>query len=277
MVWVMIGITLALPAALYLLESNLVGIAGQGRENPGFSVYFEPGVSLAEPRALVRRLDAKADVDRVWLTTPDDALAEFRELSGVGDVLGLLENNPLPASVRATVAAEVSPARLSALAEEAAQTSGVEEVVVERSWLERLAAIRDVVGRLSWSLAAILGLGAVLISSAAVRLAIEARLEEVGVLTLVGAGRRYVRRPFLYLGAVYGLGGALIAAMSISALMLLLEEPLTRLFGSYGSDLELKGFDPILHMTLLAGGAVLGILGAVIASNQRLGQLDLYS
>ena len=273
-VWVTIGIALALPAALYLLESNLAGVAGQWRENPGFSVYFRPGVPMDEPRALAARLEGMADIDGVWLTTPDEALAEFRELSGVGDALGLLAENPLPASVRATVTATVSSARLSTLAEEAAGADGVQDVVVERRWLERLASIRDVVRRLSWSLAAILGLGAILISSAAVRLAIEAQLEEVKVLTLVGASRRYVRRPFLYLGAVYGVGGALVAAMAISALLILLEDPLFRLFDSYGRDLELIGFDPMFQLTLLASGAVLGILGAVVASNQRLSQLD---
>lgn len=268
-VWVMIGIALALPAALYLVESNLVRVAGPWRENPGFSVYFEPGVSMEVPRALVGRLNAMAEIDRVWLTTPEEALAEFRELSGVGDALGLLQDNPLPASVRATVTAAVSPARLSALAEQAIGASGVEDVVVERSWLERLTAARDVVTRLYWSLTAVFGLGAVLISSAAVRLAIEAHLEEIRVLTLVGAARRYVRRPFLYLGAFYGMGGALVAAMAISALIILLEEPLVRLFGSYGRDWELTGFDPALQLVLLAGGAGLGMLGAIVASSQR--------
>lgn len=269
-VWAMIGIALALPATLHLFESNLVRVAGQWREGPGFSVYFEPGVPLEQPQALVGRLEGNPGIDRVWLTTPDEALAEFRELSGVGDALGLLEHNPLPANVRATVTAAVSPAELSALAEEAAAAGGVEDVVVERRWLERLAAIREVVGRLYWSLTAILGLGAVLISAAAVRLAIEARLEEVKVLTLVGAGRGYIRRPFLYLGAVYGLGGALVAAMAVSALLLVLEEPLVRLFGSYGRDLELTGFDPMFHLMLSGSGTVLGILGSVVASNQRL-------
>lgn len=274
LVWLAIGVALALPAALHLLEANLVRAADQWRENPGFSVYFEAGVAMEVPQNLAKRLEATAGIERVWLTTPEEALAEFRELSGVGDALELLDDNPLPASVRATVSRAVSPTGLAVLAENAAETDGVEDVVVERTWLERLGAVREVVTRLYWSLTVILGLGAVLISGATVRLAIEARLEEIKVLTLVGAGRGYVRRPFLYLGAAYGLGGAVIAAMAISALLLFLEEPLVRLFGSYGRDLELTGFDPIFHLMLLALGALLGILGAVVASNQRLKGLN---
>ena len=274
-VWLTIGVALAVPAVLHLLEANLARAAGQWRENPGFSVYFEAGVAMGKPRDLAARLEAMDGIERVWLTTPDAALAEFRELSGVGDALELFDDNPLPASVRATVTTAVSPTRLAILAEQAAATDGVEDVVVERSWLERLGAIREIVTRLYWSLTAILGLGAVLISGATVRLAIEARLEEVKVLTLVGAGRGYVRRPFLYLGAAYGLGGAVIAAMAISALLLFLEEPLVRLFGSYGRDLEIAGFDPLFHAMLLAYGGALGVLGAMVASGQRLTRLNV--
>ena len=274
-VWLTIGVALALPATVYLLEANLARTAGQWRENPGFSVYFISGVAMEAPRDLVKRLEAMDGIERVWLTTPDEALAEFRALSGVGDALGLLDDNPLPASVRAIVNADVSPTGLDALANQAGDAPGVEDVVVERSWLERLRAVREIVIRLYWSLTAILGLGAVLIVAATVRLALEARLEEVKVLMLVGAGRGYVRRPFLYLGAVYGMGGAVIAAMAISVLLFILEEPLVRLFGSYGRDLELAGFDPIFHLVLLVSGAVLGFLGAVAASNQRLNHLNL--
>ncbi len=273
-VWAMIGLALAMPAALYLVAANLAGVAGQWRGNPGFSVYFEPGVPPEQPRALLQRLGATSGIDRVWLTTPDEALAEFRDVSGVSDALELLQTNPLPASVRATVAVGIGPAGLSALAAEVAELGGVADVVVERDWLARLAAIREVVTRLFWSLAALLGVAAVLVSSAAVRLAIEARLEEIRILTLVGAGRGYVRRPFVYLGAVYGLGGSVIAAMSVSALLLLLEEPMERLFGSYGRDLELTGFGPMFHFMLLASGAILGVLGALVASNQRLRRLQ---
>ena len=146
-------------------------------------------------------------------------------------------------------------------------------MVVERTWFERLQAIRDVVKRLFWALAALLGLGAVLISSAAVRLAIEGRLEELKTLVLMGAGSRFIRRPFLYLGFVYGTGGALIATMSIAALLMAVEGPLGRLSASYGGDLELTGFDPMFNLVLLASGVVLGVVGAIVSSNQRVGGL----
>jgi len=274
-VWLMIGIALSLPAVLYLVDTNLARAGGQWSDSRGFSVYFAPGVDGQRPEALKRRLQREAGIERVWIITPDESLAEFRNLSGMGDALDLLDENPLPATVRATLAPDAAATRLTSLADEAARAEGVDEVIVERTWFERLAAIREVVTRLSWALAGVMGLGAVLISSAGVRLAIEGRLDELKTLVLMGAGRRFVRRPFLYLGIVYGAGGAVAAAMLVAALLFAVEVPLERLFASYGGDLELTGFDPMFVLALLGCGVVLGIFGAIVSSNQRLRRLDL--
>ena len=268
--WLLIGIALALPAALYLVVRNLDDIATHWPGNAGFSVYFQPGVDGRGPAALARLLAGEADVERVDLITPEQALAEFRRRSGLADALDLLDDNPLPATLRVGAAPDVPTDRLVRLAERVAGGEGVDDVVLEEAWLERLAAIREIVRRVYWVMAVLLGVGAVLVSSASVRLAIEARLAELQVLALVGAGKRFMRRPFIYLGALYGVGGAVVAAMLVSAALAWLEAPLARLFGSYGQDLKLAGFDLIFICALLASGWVLGHLGARVATSQRL-------
>jgi cell division transport system permease protein len=103
-----------------------------------------------------------------------------------------------------------------------------------------------------------------------VRLAIESRLAEVTLLALVGADKRFIRRPFFYLGVIYGSGGALVAAMLLSGSLMWLESPLARLFASYGGGLHLAGFDPTFLLALLLCGGILGAIGAAVASHQRL-------
>ena len=272
-VWLMVGIALSLPAALYLLELNLARAAGGWSGSSGISVYFVPEIGPEHLEAAVERLRRAPDVEEVRVVTPEESLIEFRRLTGVAEALALVEDNPLPASARASVSSNADVERLDRLSLELAGFEGVDDVVLERTWFQRLAAIREIVKRLSWALAGVLGLGTVLIASAAVRLAIEARLEELRILVLVGAGSRFIRRPFVYLGVVYGAGGGLIAAMLIAGLLSAVEGPLGRLFASYGADLELLGFDPMFNMVLLVSGVVLGVLGAVFSSNQRVRRL----
>ena len=275
LVWLLIGIALALPAALYLIHANLSRLGDDWLGQAGFSVYFRVGAPAERPAALAAALSGRDGVANVRLITPAEALAEFEGRAQAAGALALLDHNPLPASLRVSMSAEAPAAQLAALAAVARREEGVDDVVVERTWLERLAAVRAVVARLALLFALLLGMGAVLVSTSSVRVALEVRLTELKVLTLVGASKRFIRRPFLYLGALYGCGGALLAAMLMSGALVWLEAPLQRLLGAYGQDFAIAGFHGAFLAGLLALGAALGAIGAVIAARARLKDLTV--
>ncbi len=274
-VWLLVGIALALPAGLYLLQLNLadVGSAWDGR--PGLSVYFQVDAPETAMPSLAEKLAADDQVQDVMQTSSEAALAAFHEHTGLSDALELLEANPLPASLRAMLASGATVEDLDRLADLARRAQGVQEVVVEKTWLERVSDISTVVSRLSGVLALLFGIGALLVTATSVRLAIEARLEELKVQTLVGATERQIRRPFLYFGAIYGAGGALVALMLLAITLMVVETPLARLAGSYGATLEFLGFDPMFLVMMLSFGAVLGVTGALMAARQRLRSLEV--
>lgn len=275
LVWLLVGIALALPAGLYLLQLNLAAMTGAWEGRPGLSVYFELGSGGEVRSGLADLLEQQGSVAAVQVTTEDEALEEFQSFAGLADALALLDENPLPASLRATLVGGADADDLETLAELARQADGVADVVVERTWLERVTDITRVVTRLGVMLAVLFGLGAVLITATSVRLAIESRLEELRVLKLVGATDAQIRRPFLYFGLVYGLGGGLVAAMLISIGLLVIESPLSELLGSYGQDLSLAGFNLAFLASLFAVAGALGIAGALIAARQRLSGLEI--
>lgn len=275
LVWLLVGIALALPAGLYLLQRNLSGMTADWEGRPGLTAYFSLGASQAQIRGLVDLLEDEPGVTDVTVTSPDEALEEFRSYTELADALDLLERNPLPASLRATLAPDVDAAALDPLIARVGGQPGVAEVVLEKTWLERVSDISSVVSRLGVILGLLFGTGALLVTATSVRLAIEARLEELKVLKLIGATERQMRRPFLYFGAFYGLGGGLLAAMLISLCLLIVESPLSNLLGSYDQELHLIGFDAGFLGGLLAIGALLGVLGALMAARQRINDLEI--
>ena len=275
LVWLFTGIALAPPAALYLLDRNLARAAGDWQGTQGFSVYFQVGVDAQTPADIVRRLAEEADISAARLITPDEALAELRAHLDATGALEALEENPLPATVRAVAAPDVPARRLERLAVRLEDEAGVDAVVIEKAWLERMAAIRAVLERIAGTAAALLGVGAVFASSASVRLAVEARLTELRVRALVGASARLLRRPFVYLGAIYGFGGGMVAALLLVAALAWLDAPLRRLFASYGAEPLVSGFDAVFVLALLGAGVALGLLGAVFACRGRLRELPI--
>lgn len=275
LVWLLVGIALALPAGLFLMERNLAAMTDAWDGRPGLTAYFELDAETSLIREAEARLEQDGRIAAVEVTDPETALAEFRRFTRLADALDLLDSNPLPASVRATLEPDTDLATLEAITQQVDGYPGVAEVVVEKTWLERVSDITAVVSRLGVILGVLFGIGAVLVTATSVRLAIEARLDELKVLKLVGATDRQMRRPFLYFGAVYGLGGGLVAAMLISLCLVVVEAPLSSLLGSYSQELDLVGFDPMFLGSLLLTGAALGVAGALVAASARLRDLEI--
>jgi cell division transport system permease protein len=118
--------------------------------------------------------------------------------------------------------------------------------------------------------AGLFALGILVIVGNTIRLDIENRRDEIEVTKLVGGSDAFVRRPFLYSGVWYGLGGALIAWLIVSVVISVLGEPVQRIAGLYGSTFELGGLGLEGTGVLLLGGVVLGWLGSFIAATREL-------
>lgn len=274
LVWLLVGIALALPASLLLLQANLSRLtADWGGDRPSLSVYLEQGAAnAAELRA---QLEQRPQVEAVALTTEEEALQEFIAYTGLNDALSGLERNPLPASLRVTFATDAEADALEATAAAVREADGVADVVVERTWIERVNAISRMASALGWVLGVLFGVGAALVTATTVRFAIDSQLDELKVMKLVGASEAQLRRPFLYFGALYGAGGGLVAAMLVSLGLIVLEAPLLNLLGSFDQTLVLSGFDAAFLISLIGLGAGLGMAGALLAVRQRLAGLEV--
>ena len=88
-----------------------------------------------------------------------------------------------------------------------------------------------------WILSALLfGLASVLVTSISISFAIRSQLEELKVFQFLGATKRQVRRPFIYLGAIFGIGGGLIALFILAVVLSVIEPSLSSLYLSYGRE-----------------------------------------
>ena len=138
--------------------------------------------------------------------SPDEGLAEFRKLSGIGDALEALPENPLPWLVKVRPAPpRDTAAAVEALAAEIRKMDGVDLVEADTAWVRRLHAIEDTLQRLVLVVAALLAAGVLGVVGNTIRLEIDGRRAEIEVTKLVGGSNAFVRRPFLYSGLWQGL------------------------------------------------------------------------
>jgi len=118
--------------------------------------------------------------------------------------------------------------------------------------------------------AAILVAGVILVIGNTIRLDILNRRNEIEVMKLVGGTDGFARRPFLYSGVIYGLGGGGVALALVLLARRLLAGPLENLTRLYGSSFELSGLGWRTGFLTLAGSALLGWLGSWIAATRHI-------
>ena len=266
-----IALALALPVALRLFVVNAQAATGNFANAVDVSVYLKTDVPLAKAQQLATTARQRREVAAVTLIPADKGLEDFRNYSGFGDALGALKENPLPHVLHVRPQAlDSSPATLEALRRYFAAWPEVDVVQVDSEWVMRFNAILEVLRRLLLIAAVLLGVGVLAVIGNTIRLEIQGRRAEIEVTKLVGGSNAYVRRPFLYTGVLYGLGGALIAWGIISAAVVVLAEPVATLARLYGSRYVLRGPSGEDIGILLGAGALLGWLGAWISAARHL-------
>ncbi len=270
-----IGIALALPSSLYLLLDNLHRVSGAWDGQASLSVFMKDKVPPAKRDDLAGRIRGWQEVASVQVITPEQALAEFSTRAGLGDALESLDENPLPAVLVVVPQADhTTPAAAAALQQKLAQLPEVELAQLDLEWVQRLNGMIEIARRGILLVGALLALAVLLVIGNTIRLEIQNRRDEIVVTKLIGATNPFVRRPFLYSGLWYGLLGATLAWLLVSAGFWLLADPVARLAGLYQSNFILQTRPLASLGVLLGSGVLLGLLGSWLAVGRHLSAIE---
>ena len=270
-----IGIALALPAALYLAVANMRSVTRGLDDTVQLSVYFRLSTTEAEAKKAAAAIAARHGIAETKLVSPDEGLAEFQKLSGIGDALKALPDNPLPWLLQVRPAPpQDSAAAVESLAAELRKMDGVDLVEADTAWVRRLHAIEDTMQQLVLLVAAVLAAGVLAVVGNTIRLEINGRRAEIEVTKLVGGSNAFVRRPFLYSGLWQGLAGGLLAAGLVTIGLMVLEPFVARLAAAYGSSFALQGLSITEWPVVVGSGAALGFLGAWLAAAYHLRRIE---
>ena len=266
------GIALALPMGVSLLLKNVERLGGSWQRAAQISVFLDLRTGQDQAEVLMSQIKVLPDVAEARWISPDDALKELQQDAGLGEALRELPQNPLP-GVIAVTPKEIDKSRLDMLRSQLAEMSGVQQVQLDMQWVERLTAILKLGERFVFGLTVVLVIALLLVIGNTIRLAIENRRTEIEVVKLVGGTDGYVRRPFLYMGALFGLGAGIAAWALLVFGLNWLNAAVLDLAGLYGSDFALGSVALEDGLQLLIGAVLLGYIGAWLAVARHLREL----
>lgn len=262
-----LGIAMALPLGLYVTLQNFRSIDLHQEAWGAVTVFLDVDVSEAEARAFTARLNGRGDAEAT-ATSPEQGLEEFRDASGFGQALDILESNPLPwvLEVRPLVQEGQSLAGVvEMLTDWLESQESVDAVIVDHKWLQRLAGLLALGNALVTVLSLLFAIAVLVIVANTIRLDVASRADEIEVLSVVGAGNGFIRLPFLYSGFWYGLAGGALALLLLQLSLAYLRGPLEVLLDAYGNTFSIAGPGIAQGLGVLIGGGVLGLLGAWIS------------
>jgi cell division transport system permease protein len=270
-----IAISLVLPTGLFVLLDNLQGLSGSLDDSVRVTVFLHKNLGQQKTERLLSRLNKRPGIERVEYLSPKQALKDFKKLSGFGEVIDQLEENPLPGVMLVIPKKEnQSVSELENLTQQLSAMEEVEFAQLDSAWVERLRLLLELGKRGVIILATLLAVGVMLIVGNTIRLAVLNRRREIEIIKLVGGTDAFVRRPFLYTGTLQGALGALVAIGLVFAVLTALSGPVNQLSSAYGSQITLKGLGAQGAAVLLLTGALLGWLGARIAVSRHLSDIE---
>ena len=268
-----IGIALSLPAGMYALLQNAQGLVAQLSGTPQISLFLAMDAQADDIDALRKQLAAHPAIHGAEFVARDRALEQLKQSTGLADVIGGLEKNPLPDAFI------VSPRQgnaqaLGMLRGELAQLPKVELAQLDSAWAYKLEALLEFGHLAVLIIAGLLSLALVAITFNTIRLQILTQRDEIEVSRLIGATDGFIRRPFLYFGAMQGLLGGIMAWAIVTASLLLLNRPLGELSQLYASQFVLHPLSFGDSLSLLLFSLYLGWLGAWLSVARHLSQIE---
>ena len=270
-----IGIALALPTGLHIILKNVQSISGDLDSAAQISLFLKKSTSDSQVLRLIKQLKGMPQINNIDYVSREQALKEFKRLSGFGDALKALKDNPLPAVIIVEPSlSETNAKATQRLVEQLQAKPAVDIAQLDMQWIERLYTIMDIIRRGVIILAGLLALAVLLVIGNTIRLAIQNRRDEIVIVKLIGGTDRFIRRPFLYTGFWYGLFGGLIALFLVISSLLLLSGPIEALTQSYESPFSMQIIDFNSTFWLIGGSISLGLAGSWVAVERHLREIE---
>lgn len=268
-----IGIAISLPAGMYALLQNAQGLIAQFSGTPQISLFLSLDAKTEDVDRLRKRLAQHPGITRVEFITRTEALEKLKRSTGLDDVIGSLNQNPLPDAF-IVYPKQGEAESLDTLRGDLAKWAKVEHAQLDSDWAYKLEALLKF-GRFAVAiLASLLSLALITITFNTIRLQILTRRDEIEVAKLIGATNSFIRRPFLYFGALQGLLGGIAAWLIVTAGLLLLNRPLGALSQLYTSQFALHALSAGDSLSLLLFSVYLGWLGAWLSVARHLSQIE---
>lgn len=261
LIMTVIGVTLAIPSLIYVILQNANALIMDVKKDAKMSIFLQQNANQTTIDAIKTKLSNLPEIAEFTFTPKDAALKQLIETTDNPALISSLEGNPLPDAFFIKPAS-IDSNTVKSLKSNLEQLEGVAEVVVDSGWVNRLNSLLNIGKKAVWIFGCLLGFALVAVISNTIRMQILTHKEEIEVSELFGATKSFIRRPFLYLGTLYGLGGGVIACLLLWLVLYMFNQSVVQIAQEYASDFTLQFQATITFMYMVAISILIGWLAS---------------
>lgn len=269
-----IGIALSLPTIGYGLIKSVESLSFAFENKPHINIYISPQASSIDIDSIIAELNFTDGIASKKVISQAEALTAFEQTTGIRDILKSLPENPLPTTIVINPEDNYLDTRqLLNLKETIEKIDGIDEVQINQVWLERMRTLISFAENIVFIIVILVSTAIVFTLANTVRLMITNRQDEIMVGKLVGATDSFVRRPFLYIGSLYGMLGGITAYLIYLFCFYHLQQPIKELAASYQTTFTLYQLNWQQCCLLIGCSSFLGWLAARFSVATHLQQI----
>lgn len=201
---------------MLLVKSNQ--ITAHFKEKVAITVFLKDRVTPAQTKKLEELLHSKSYTKTTRFLSKEKAAEIYSKDIGE-DFLEFLGKNPLKNSIDIYLKADfVSPLKMTDIKNELLENTYVTEVVYDEPLIQLLTQNIQKISFWILVIAAFFALVAILLINSSIRLSVHSKRFTIKTMQMVGATKRFIRRPFVWRGVRLGLVGAFLASFGLGFL-----------------------------------------------------------
>lgn len=237
LILLIIGVVFALPGNIFLFLKHFKALSQVLGKEPQIFLYLKTPTPALKIDTFQHVLKSRADIEKVDYISPKQGLIEFKKNTGLESIFEDLPHNPLPPVFIVTPSkATQSLEAIKHLFTTLKQMPLVELAQLDIHTITQFYYWSELIKKISYVFIVIIDLGLVLFLIYVLKQVLESKKMEHRLLKQMGATQHFIKRPFLYQGVLYGIGGGVVAYVFAMVTLYFIEPYAAQLAKIYGQS-----------------------------------------
>ena len=250
MMFLVIGVTLILPSISFLVVQNLKSISQTIQHESQITIFLKKDISVDAKNKIEKDLKSRIEISNFHYVKKEEAWSKLQKSMGFNESNNGLSENPLPDAFFISPNT-VNPNQIEILKSSLDRLEGVDQVVVDTGWVKKLNSVLHLANKAIFLASILLAFMLTVVIGNTIRLQMTSHFEEIELSKLIGATNQFIRRPFLYSGFIYGLGGGLTAALSLKLIVICLNQTVIEVEAIYGAQFTIVDLTPLQYLSIV--------------------------